>query len=178
MDGVGIGSGRSLVGIDLHRSLGNTNGLLSSFGGHKMAVGLSIPEERITLLSQALNEAIYLQKHEEQITFHVDLKISPFDLTPVFLNELELLAPFGEGNPEPVFLIPSMEIVGRKVFEDGQTKLMLRHSNRVFHTLRCSVDSEFCEKGRCLDVAFSPVKIRLNGHDYLYLSLKALSASS
>jgi single-stranded-DNA-specific exonuclease len=178
MDGIGTGSGRSLVGIDLHRSLGTTNGLLSSFGGHKMAVGLSISEERITLFSQALNEAMVLQKNEGQMTFKVDLKISPFDLTQGFLDELELLSPFGEGNPEPVFLIPSMEILGRKVFEDGQTKLILRHSNRVFHTLRCAVDSEFCEKGRCLDVAFSPVKIRLNGHDYLYLSIKALSASS
>lgn len=177
MDGIGTGSGRSLVGIDLHRSLGTTNGLLSSFGGHKMAVGLSISEERITLFAQVLNEAMTLQKHEEQTIFKVDLKISPFDLTQDFLDELELLSPFGEGNPEPVFMIPSMEIVGRKVFEDGQTKLMLRHSNRVFHTLRCAVDSEFSEKGRCLDVAFSPVKIRLNGHDYLYLSVKALSAS-
>lgn len=177
MDGIGIGSGRSLEGMDLHHALSLTNGLLSSFGGHKMAVGLSIPEERVEEFYLRLNDILRSQKSHKQLTFEVDLKISPFDLTPAFLDELELLAPFGEGNPEPVFLIPSMEIVGCKVFEDRQAKLMLKHSNRVFHTLRCAVDREFCEKGRCLDVAFSPVKIRLNGHDYLYLALKAISAS-
>ena len=177
MDGIGIGSGRSLVGIDLHRALNSTTGLLNSFGGHKMAVGLSISAEQIELLAPALDEAVGSQMHRKPTTFEVDLKISPFDLTPAFLDELELLAPFGEGNPEPVFLIPSMEIVGRRVFEGGQTKFVLKHSNRVFHTLRCTVDSDICEKGRCLDVAFTPVKMRLNGHSYLYLSLKALSAS-
>ncbi len=177
MDGIGIGSGRSLEGIDLHHALSITDGLLTSFGGHKMAVGLSIPEDRITQFSQRLNEIVNSQKHKKQSTFEVDLKISPFDLTPAFLDELELLSPFGEGNPEPVFLIPSMEIVGCRIFDNRQAKLMLRHSNRVFHTLKCVVDREFCEKGRCLDVAFSPVKIRLSGHDYLYLALKALSAS-
>lgn len=177
MDGVGIGSGRSQEGIDLHHALSLTNGMLNSFGGHKMAVGLSMPEERIVEFCRALDEIISTQIQHKRLTFEVDLKISPFDLTPTFLDELELLSPFGEGNPEPVFLIPSMEIVGCKTFEDRQAKLLLKHSNRVFHTLRCSVDREFCEKGKCLDVAFSPVKVRLNGHDYLYLSLKALSAS-
>ncbi|HVN72845.1 MAG TPA: single-stranded-DNA-specific exonuclease RecJ [Desulfomonilia bacterium] len=177
MDGIGIGSGRSLVGIDLHRALGTTNGLLCSFGGHKMAVGLNITEEQVATLPLALNEAIGSQMCQERITFEVDLKISPYDLTPAFLDELELLSPFGEGNPEPVFLIPSMEIVGRKDFGHGQTKLLLKNANRVFHTLRCALSSDLCEKGKSLDVAFTPVKMRLNGHSYLYLSLKALSSS-
>jgi single-stranded-DNA-specific exonuclease len=165
------------VGIDLHQALGDVSGTLSSFGGHKMAVGLSVSEEHVEPFSHALNEAIDMRRHQGQATFEVDLKISPYDLTPTFLDELELLAPFGEGNPEPVFLIPSMEIVGRKVFEDGQTKLLLKHSNRVFHTLRCAMDNDLCSKGRCLDVAFTPVKMRFNGNSYLYLSVKALSAS-
>ena len=93
------------------------------------------------------------------------------------MTELEQMAPFGEGNPEPVFMIPSMEVVGRKNYEDGQVKLLFKHSNRVFHALRCTIDRDFCEKSKFLDVAFTPVKMRLNGYNYLYLSLKALSPS-
>lgn len=177
MDGIGIGSGRSIVGVDLHRALAHVSGLLTGFGGHKMAVGLSIPDEQIPPFIRALDEVVGSLIPEEQRRFDVDLKISPFDLTPELLDELEQLAPFGEGNPEPVFMIPSMEVVGKKYFEDGQVKLLLKHSNRVFHALRCSIDLDFCEASRFLDVAFTPVKMRLNGHSYLYLSLKALAAS-
>jgi single-stranded-DNA-specific exonuclease len=166
MDGIGIGSGRSIVGVDLHRALAHVSGLLTGFGGHKMAVGLSIPDEQIPPFIRALDEVVGSLIPEEQRRFDVDLKISPFDLTPELLDELEQLAPFGEGNPEPVFMIPSMEVVGKKYFEDGQVKL-----------LRCSIDLDFCEASRFLDVAFTPVKMRLNGHSYLYLSLKALAAS-
>ena len=177
MEDIGIGSGRSIVGVDLHRALAQVSGMLSGFGGHKMAVGLSISGEKIPLFVRALDEVVGSLMPEAPPRFDVDLKISPFDLTPELLEELEQMAPFGEGNPEPVFLIPSMELVGMKNYEDGQVKLLLKHSNRLFHTLRCSIDREFCEASRFLDVAFSPVKMRLNGHSYLYLSLKALSSS-
>jgi single-stranded-DNA-specific exonuclease len=177
VEDIGIGSGRSIVGVDLHRALAQVSGMLSGFGGHKMAVGLSISGEKIPLFVRALDEVVGSLMPEAQPRFDVDLKISPFDLTPELLEELEQMAPFGEGNPEPVFLIPSMELVGMKNYEDGQVKLILKHSNRLFHTLRCSIDREFCEASRFLDVAFSPVKMRLNGYSYLYLSLKALSSS-
>ncbi len=177
MDGIGIGSGRSMVGIDLHGALARASNLLNTYGGHKMAVGLTISEEHLPLFLTTMDEVIGSLKHVRQQTCEVDLKISPYDLTPTLLEELELLAPFGEGNPEPVFLIPSMEIVGNKVFSDGQTKLILRHSNRIFHTLRSPLVNGYCEKGNFLDVAFTPVRMHLNGHNYLYLSLKGLAAS-
>jgi single-stranded-DNA-specific exonuclease len=177
MEGIGIGSGRSVAGVDLHGALTEVSGLLNGFGGHKMAVGISIGEDQISSFSLALNEVIGSHLTDEQQRFEVDLKISPFDLTPELLKELEQLAPFGEGNPEPVFMIPSMEIVGRKNYEDGQVKLLFKHSNRVFHALRCTINYDFCKTSRFFDVAFTPVTMRLNGHSYLYLSLKALSPS-
>lgn len=177
MDGIGVGSGRSVPGVDLHGALAQASHLLSTFGGHKMAVGLSIKRDAIPLLLSAMDDILGSMKHGRGRTFEVDLRISPYDLTPTLLEELELLAPFGEGNPEPVFFIPSMEIVGTKVFDNGQAKLILKHSNRVFHTLRVPIGNGLCEKGRFLDVAFTPVKMHLNGHSYLYLSLKALAAS-
>lgn len=174
VDGVGVGSGRSVPGIDLHTAVSKVSEHLNYFGGHKMAIGLNIDDSKVLSFANALDGA--LVSHEENSkSFEVDLKISPLDITPIFLEELEMLAPFGEGNPEPVFLIPSMEVVGTKNYARGQCKLLLKHSNRVFHTLRCTLDHGTQKLSRFVDVAFTPVKMRTNGYQYLYLAVKALS---
>jgi len=173
-DGVGMGSGRSIPGVDLHAALSSVAQFLNGFGGHKMAVGLNIDEDKILAFAGALGEMVDIPSEQAE-SYEVDLKISPFDITPMLLDELEMLGPFGEGNPEPVFMIPSMEVVGKKRYSKGQFKLFLRHSDRVFHTMRCNIDLDTKELSRFVDVAFTPVKMRGGGHYYLYLALKAIS---
>jgi single-stranded-DNA-specific exonuclease len=173
-DGVGMGSGRSIPGVDLHAAVSRASQFLNEFGGHKMAVGLNIDEEKILPFAGALGETVDIPSDQAE-SYEVDLKISPFDITPMLLAELEMLGPFGEGNPEPVFMIPAMEVVGKKRYSKGQFKLFLRHSDRVFHTMRCNIDLDTKELSRFVDVAFTPVKMRGRGHYYLYLALKAIS---
>lgn len=173
-DGVGMGSGRSVAGVDLHAALTKVSGLLNEFGGHKMAVGLNIDEHRIRSFAQNLDKVLAVPDGPPG-HLEIDLKVSPFDITPAFLEELEMLSPFGEGNPEPVFMMPSMEVVSAKKYARGQCKLLLKHSNRVFHTLKCTMDHDAQNLGRYVDVAFTPVKMRTNGYQYLYLALKAIS---
>lgn len=172
-DGIGMGSGRSVPGVDLHAVVSQASGFLNEFGGHKMAVGLNINEDKILPFACML-DSITEVPPEHAVRYEVDLKISPLDITPVLLDELEMLGPFGEGNPEPVFMIPSMEVVGKKRFSKGQFKLFLRHSDRVFHTMRCNIDLDSRELSRFMDVAFTPVKLRNGRHSYLYLALKAI----
>ncbi|HHO77175.1 MAG TPA: single-stranded-DNA-specific exonuclease RecJ [Deltaproteobacteria bacterium] len=174
VDGIGIGSGRSVDGVDLHTAVSSASEFLNEFGGHKMAVGLNIDESKIIQFAGALDRLVEDSSGEKE-SYEVDLKISPFDITPMLLDELDMLGPFGDGNPEPVFMIPSMEIVGKKRYAKGQFKLFLKHSNRVFHTLRCSIDLDSKELPKFVDVAFTPVKMMGGGHCYLYLSLKAIS---
>ncbi|HQI00441.1 MAG TPA: single-stranded-DNA-specific exonuclease RecJ [Deltaproteobacteria bacterium] len=173
-DGIGIGSGRSVSGVDLYGAVSKISDHLNDFGGHKMAIGLNINEDRISALARDLDSVLAVPLGLTK-SFEIDLKISPLDITPTLMEELDMLAPFGEGNPEPVFLIPSMEVVATKKYARGQYKLLLKHSNRVFHTLRCTIDEASQELARYVDVAFTPVKMRTNGHQYLYLALKAIS---
>jgi single-stranded-DNA-specific exonuclease len=173
-DGVGMGSGRSVPGVDLHAALSQVSALLNEFGGHKMAVGLNIDEHRVLSFTQALDKVLAAQESSTG-PLEVDLRVSPLDITPAFLEELEMLAPFGEGNPEPVLMMPSMEVVSAKKYTRGQYKLLLKHSNRIFHTLKCTMDQGSQNLGRYVDVAFTPVKMRSNGYQYLYLALKAIS---
>jgi len=173
-DGVGMGSGRSVEGLDLHAALIGVSCMLKGFGGHKMAVGLTIDESQILPFANAIDGVIQKKRQKQAGHFEIDFKITPYDISPDFLRELELLEPFGEGNPEPVFMIPSMEVVGTKRFSTGGVKFLLRHSDRVFHSLGCNVDFDIKDMSRYVDVAFTPVKRRFNGHSYLYLSLKAM----
>ena len=132
LDGAGIGSGRSVPGVDLHAAVSKVSEHLNDFGGHKMAIGLSIDDSKILSFANALDEVLH-RRDRHPGSFEVDLKISPLDITPVFLDELEMLAPFGEGNPEPVFMIPSMEVVSAKNFARGQCKLVLKHPTGCSH---------------------------------------------
>lgn len=174
LDGVGIGSGRSVSGVDLYAAVSKLSNYLNDFGGHKMAIGLNINEDKISGFARDLDKVLAAPEGQTA-SFEIDLKVSPFDITPTLLEELDMLAPFGEGNPEPIFLIPSMEVMATKKYARGQCKLLLKHSNRVFHTLRCNIDEASQELARYIDVAFTPVKMRTNGHEYLYLALKAIS---
>lgn len=170
-DGVGKGSGRSVEGIDLHAALTDTAEHLLGYGGHKMAVGMSANEADIPAFADALEQCLATRQPEIR-PVEVDLPLGPLDLNPELIADLDLLAPFGEGNPEPVFMISDMEIVETKKVNGSQTKLILRHSGRQFHTLGCNLDTE--DLSRRVDVAFTPVTRNFNGNKYLYLKLKAL----
>ena len=162
VDGIGKGSGRSVEGIDLHTAIHTCAHHLRGYGGHKMAVGFSLDVDKIRPFTGALETVVArMRPMENQV--EVDFKISPHDLTPELIKELDLLSPFGDGNPEPVFMMPAMEV------------LILGQAGRVFHTLGFTLKESVNHIPRYVDIAFTPVTRRLNGHTYLYLALKALS---
>ncbi|WP_319468138.1 single-stranded-DNA-specific exonuclease RecJ [uncultured Pseudodesulfovibrio sp.] len=99
------GSGRSISEFDLHESLKSVSPILNGFGGHKQAAGLSILPENLEALREQFNAYVIEQLGPDPLTPTLKLdKELPFaDITNTLLNELELLQPFGLGNPEPVF---------------------------------------------------------------------------
>lgn len=104
-EGIGRGSGRSIKGFHLFNALQASEAVLEEFGGHEQAAGLTILESKIPLLREKINA--YAQEHLSFEAFKqplvVDLELEPKELTDPFLHELELLAPYGIGNPRPVF---------------------------------------------------------------------------
>ncbi len=104
--GKGKGSGRSIRSFHLFNALNAARECLIEFGGHEQAAGFSVEADKIGLLQKKLNE--HAQAVYPAETFlkpiDIDLEISLSDLAPRFLKELELLEPFGIGNPKPVFL--------------------------------------------------------------------------
>ncbi len=127
-DGVGKGSARSIPGFDLYQGLARCSDLLLGFGGHKYAAGFTITEERIPRFRERLSalvmEAVGSQGFVR--TLFVDGSVVLDDLTIGLMQELEKLAPFGQGNPEPRLGARGLEVVSSRIVGNNHLKLRLR----------------------------------------------------
>ncbi|MBQ6495647.1 MAG: single-stranded-DNA-specific exonuclease RecJ [Firmicutes bacterium] len=111
-DGKYKGTGRSIPGIDLYEVLNNCSELFLRFGGHKSACGFLMEGENYEALDRSVHEqaAGILQNSPEtfeRVTAY-DAVLTPAEVTLELAKELRKLAPFGEGNPQPKFLLPDV----------------------------------------------------------------------
>ncbi|NLA57687.1 MAG: single-stranded-DNA-specific exonuclease RecJ [Firmicutes bacterium] len=116
----GKGSGRSIDGFHLHRALEALSHLFERFGGHKMAAGLTIRKEMIPELRRELNKLARSLLTEEDLVpkLRIDAQVTLDEIDTALLEDLERLAPFGVGNPQPVLAAKSLAL--RKSFTVGQ----------------------------------------------------------
>ncbi len=121
-DGEAKGSGRSLAGVDLHAIVGDAAALLSRWGGHAGAVGVSLATDDIAAFRMALEESAGTRRREiaRALTRTVDAVAGGPDLTLGTAEALEALAPFGRGNAEPRLVIPGCGITGITRVGDGR----------------------------------------------------------
>lgn len=97
------GSGRSIEGYHMYDAMTGVKQYFTKFGGHAMAAGLSMKEEDIEKLRRDINAACTLEEEDFAVRVHIDVPM-PLDYgTEELADELELLEPFGVGNPKPLF---------------------------------------------------------------------------
>lgn len=116
-----VGSGRSVPAVDLFQLLSRHRDLFLRFGGHKLAAGATVAPERFSALCEALKADLQEQFPlglPEQ-THTVEDRLSASEITVAFARELSLLAPFGEGNRAPLFLIEGQLSGVRTMGKDG-----------------------------------------------------------
>ncbi len=105
------GSGRSILGVDMVECLQSCVDLLGSWGGHPMAVGVSVREGFIDEFRERLSDTIK-KRYGEDFDFspkvNISLTLDSDDVGIELLDELELLHPFGEGNKEPIFALKNI----------------------------------------------------------------------
>jgi single-stranded-DNA-specific exonuclease len=133
-DGGGKGSGRSIEGLNLVEALQRCSGVLEKFGGHEMAAGLTIREEKIDMFTAAFCNAAreLLSDDYLQPCLRIDHELAFSELTDDFLQWHEMLQPFGNGNPAPLFFACEIEPVAppREVKEKH---LVFRLRQRNYH---------------------------------------------
>lgn len=102
---VARGSARSINQIDLYQLVTNQSHLLTSFGGHPFAAGMTLPVENVSLFADALNRQLRQSGVTSGPTLRVDLEVSVCELGKDLFHQLNLLEPYGMGNPVPRLLI-------------------------------------------------------------------------
>jgi single-stranded-DNA-specific exonuclease len=125
VDGTWKGSARGVPGLDLHGTVGSVGSLLLRFGGHRYACGLSVAEENIIRFAEAFEKAVRKCMTETEKVTNIDAVVDFEDLTKELVEYIELLAPFGLGNPRPNFLFrpTSVKINNRSVrLIDGKNR--------------------------------------------------------
>lgn len=122
------GSGRSINECDLYQALAACKDLLQRFGGHRQAAGLSLAPENLEPLRQRFHQAVQEQIGPEplQELQLVDAELGFGQIDQTLLKELEMLQPFGMGNPEPVFISPAVQVLNHRVFSEKHVALSLR----------------------------------------------------
>jgi single-stranded-DNA-specific exonuclease len=119
------GSGRSPAGIDLYRALHSCRAHLRRFGGHQFAAGLSLPVEQLGSFHAALEEALSQMDSTPRPPREADTGAHLGEITPAFVSCLELMGPFGEGNPEPIFCCEHFHVESLQVLKGRHLRLRL-----------------------------------------------------
>jgi single-stranded-DNA-specific exonuclease len=174
---VAHGSCRSIPSFNMLGALESCGEVMTKFGGHKQAAGLTIEAARIRELRARVND-------------YADARLGPDDLRPRIwidgamtfrglssqvASELSALAPYGAGNPTPVFRASRVEIVdGPRLVKDRHLKMAFRQEGRVMRGIawRASERESFVSQHRAaIDLAFSLEQDIWNGERYLQLSV-------
>ena len=131
---IGRGSGRSIPGFDLHEALTECKDILDGFGGHSMAVGLSIKKDNMPLLKERFEEISKKANIEEMIpSIKIDSAINIDNVNKEMVESLELLEPIGEGNKMPIFAFKNLKIDSiRALSEDKHLKVTLKSNNNTY----------------------------------------------
>ena len=123
------GSGRSIEGYHMYEAMTEVSRYFTKFGGHAMAAGLSMAEEDIPLLRRELNEKCRLTEEDFIPKVHIDVPMPLAYADERTADELELLEPFGVGNPKPLFA--QKDLIFKSGYKMGANKSCARYRVRT-----------------------------------------------
>lgn len=128
-DGEAKGSGRSIDGVDLVQVLNHASDLLTTYGGHSAAAGMSIDAALLEEFHDRVDSALVDVMNNEPMprpTLKLDGRLPLAEMNEALLRDLEKLAPFGAGNPEPILLLEGAEVCNAKIVGDRHLKARFR----------------------------------------------------
>lgn len=172
-DELATGSGRSIDGLDLFKALSQVGHLFEKFGGHSHAAGMSLRAGNLEILREQFERIASETLSDEDLTpsIHVDAEISVRDVTPEMVRQIKGLSPFGEGNPEPLFLGRSLEVLGSRVVGEHHLKLRVRHGEKIFDAIGFGLADRHSVEGKAIDMVFTPELDRWQGYERVQLRI-------
>ncbi len=179
-DGIGKGSGRSIVEFNLYEGLDKKcSSLLLSYGGHRYAAGISIREEDIEefseTLSKTVSEGVGDARPIPQITIDTLCPLEAIDYN--LISQIEMLAPFGSMNPEPLLCAKRVTISSPVTVGNNHLKMLATHDSIYYDTIWFD-RGDFSDllSGSTIDIIFTPQINHWNGKSSIQLKLKDTSS--
>ena len=180
-DGIGKGSGRSIPGFDLHDALMKCNDCIEKFGGHSMAIGITIKRENFEKLKNKLEE-IAVEEHINEIVpvIKIDAKIDLSEINKDMVESLKQLEPFGEGNKMPIFAFKNLKIDSIRALSEGKhLKLTLKDNNFIVSAIGFNMGElvEDYRIGDKVDIVGTLEINSFNGMDSIQINMKDMMKS-
>ncbi len=171
--GSGKGSARSIRGFHMVEGFRRCAAHLGKFGGHEYAGGLSINADKLELFAEAFETCARQTLSQEDLLplLEMDAQLNFSEIGFPLARELDVLKPFGVGNPEPLFITAGAEVCDRKVFSAG-VRYRLRQAGRVLGGVIFGVGDDFPGRpGETVDVAYRLSENEWNGATSIELKI-------
>ena len=175
------GSGRSIPGFDLHDALMKCQDTIEKFGGHSMAIGITIKKDNFDKFSNELEQIAKDSKIDEIIPIiNVDAKINLNEVNRETVESLKQLEPFGEGNKTPIFALKNLKVDSIRSLSEGKhIKMTLKDGNSVVNAIGFNLGylADEYRIGDKIDVVGTLEINSFNGVDSLQINLKDVMKS-
>ena len=177
----GKGSGRSIPGFDLHGALVDLSGYLDKFGGHEMAVGLSLKKSEFNRFKEAFEKYVEEKDISDIVPIiEIDKQIDIKDIDCETVRQLDLLEPFGEANRRPIFVYKNLRIDSIRALSDGKhLKMTLKDNGTIINTIGFNMGhlSKDYMIGDKIDVAGTLEINSFNGKEFVQINMKDIMKS-
>jgi single-stranded-DNA-specific exonuclease len=173
-DGIGRGSARGLPGFDLYSIIGSTKHCLIQYGGHQMAAGLLIKQDRFDEFAKNfIEQAAKVEIDEaEHYLLEIDGLVTLGQVDHDLIEALKTLAPYGIGNPEPVLCARDVTVISAREVGSGHLKMFLGDETGTVDAIGFDMAHRSPKKNDRIDVAFYPQINRWQGNETIQLRLK------
>jgi single-stranded-DNA-specific exonuclease len=174
--GMGKGSGRSIAGLPLVEALRECAPFLDKFGGHEMAAGVSLRREQFANFQRAFEACAEAHLGAEQLvpSLEIDAELFLEELNAGMLAQYEALAPFGMGNPQPLFMVRGVTPGGApRLLKEKHLQLLLRQGRASSRAMWFNAPSTHLPEGPW-DLAVELTRNEYQGVVSVQILVKAL----
>lgn len=171
-------SGRSVPGLNLFQVLQKCDNFIVQFGGHPMAAGLTVVSEDFTRFSEEFNNCVCkMMQGAEPEGLVIDMTVTAEDNYEEMAHSLKLMEPFGQGNPEPVFLLKNIRMQKLSRLRD-HLRFSLQINGSRIHGIGFFKAALFEVASRPVDLGFKLKQTTFRGRERIEAHAVAISPTS
>ena len=167
------GSGRSIDKFNLYEAVCRIGDLLDRFGGHSHAAGFSLQRAKFNELKKTITEIAEESLGGEDLrpVLNIDAEVHFKEISRKLVDALDTLAPYGNGNPEPIFCTRSVQVLEARVVGEKHLKMLLREDGKLYDAIGFNMGPKIPRVGTYIDIAYTPELNSWQGYESIQLKL-------